>query len=137
MSPEQATDQPLDGRSDLYSLGCVAYWMLTGQQVFSSESPMELLTDHVQTAPVAPSKRIGKPIPAPLEDLVMSCLAKDPAKRPGNARVLAFLLSKIRLDQAWDEEQMKAWWDRHLPARPLPVGDAGVPQVFSPRRVGR
>ena len=67
MSPEQATDQPLDGRSDLYSLGCVAYWLLTGQQVFDNENRMELLTDHVQREPVPPSVTLGKPLPRALE----------------------------------------------------------------------
>jgi hypothetical protein len=138
MSPEQATDQPLDGRSDLYSLGCVAYWLLTGQQVFASDSPMELLTDHVQTPPVPPGRRSGRPVPPELESVVMACLAKEPERRPRTARALAerLLAADLRGD-GWTVAHQVAWWEAHLPARPLPVGDTGVSQVFSPRRIGR
>lgn len=139
MSPEQATDQPLDGRSDLYSLGCVAYWLLTGQQVFTSDNPMELLTNHVQQAPTPPSKRINQPLPPALEAIVLSCLAKDPEQRPRNARVLAHLLMNADLagSPAWDETQMHTWWELHLPPRPLPVADGGASQVFSPKALVR
>jgi serine/threonine protein kinase len=137
MSPEQATDQPLDGRSDLYSLGCVAYWLLTGHQVFNTDGAMELLTNHVQTPPIPPSQRIHQPLPPALEKIVMACLAKDPEQRPRNARVLAQLLMKAELPgcEPWDEAHMNTWWELHLPARPLPVADSGASQVFSPKRL--
>lgn len=135
MSPEQATDQKLDGRSDLYSLGCVAYWLLTGQSVFTSDNPMELLTEHVQRMPVPPSERIGQPLPSALEKIVMSCLAKDPGQRPHNARVLAhqLLAADLNGSEPWDDAAMHLWWEQHLPPRPLPVGDGGASQVFSPK----
>jgi serine/threonine-protein kinase len=135
MSPEQASDQPLDGRSDLYSLGCVAYWMLTGKQVFESEVPMELLTDHVQTPPTPPSERIRQPLPAVLEAIIMSCLAKDPASRPRDARVLAERLSKADLGDSgkWGDDEQQSWWRQHLPPKPLPMPEDGVTQVFSPK----
>ena len=135
MSPEQATDQLLDGRSDLYSLGCVAYWMLIGQQAFTSDNAMELLTDHVQRAPVPPSERIRQPIPPALEKIVMSCLAKNPGQRPANARVLAHLLMTADLagSEAWDDARMHVWWEQQLPPRPLPVADGSASQVFSPK----
>jgi serine/threonine protein kinase len=138
MSPEQATDQPLDGRSDLYSLGCVAYWLLTGQQVFTSDNPMELLTNHVHQPAIPPSIRINQPLPPALEALVMSCLAKDPEQRPRNARVLAHLLQTADLagSEVWDEALMHTWWERHLPPRPFPVAD-GTSQVFSPKALAR
>lgn len=137
MSPEQATDQPLDGRSDLYSLGCVAYWLLTGQQLFTSDSPMELLTDHVQTPPIPPGERIKQTFPPALEAVIMACLEKDPSARPRNARLLAERLLAADVGDSWDTHQQNAWWNEHLPAKPLPVGDTGVSQVFSPRRLGR
>jgi serine/threonine protein kinase len=135
MSPEQATDQPLDGRSDLYSLGCVAYWLLTGRQVFDLDAPMELLTAHVQTPPTPPSRRLGRSLPPALEAVVMRCLAKEPGERPRHARDLAHDLRATLGDigEAWDEARQHAWWDQHLPARPMPTGDTGVSQVFAPR----
>jgi serine/threonine protein kinase len=139
MSPEQATDRPLDGRSDLYSLGCVAYWLLTGQPVFTNENAMELLTSHVQHAPVKPSDCIGQALPPALEAIVMSCLAKDPGQRPPNARVLAhqLLTADLAGSEPWDDARMHRWWERHLPPCPLPIADDGAVQVFSPRPLAR
>src|SRR6476620_3017021 len=78
IAPEQAMGAELDGRADIYATGCVAYWLLTGQLVFTAESPMALLLKHVQAQPVPPSARTDRPVPRALDDLVLSCLAKDP-----------------------------------------------------------
>ncbi|MGH9382942.1 MAG: serine/threonine-protein kinase [Vicinamibacterales bacterium] len=81
IAPEQAlgaTD--IDGRADLYSMGCVAYWLLTGELVFTADTQMGLLIHHAHTPPVLPSQRTTRPIPPALEELVMACLEKDPAK---------------------------------------------------------
>ncbi len=139
MSPEQATDQPLDGRSDLYSLGCVAYWLLTGQAVFTSENQMELLNDHVQREPIPPSERGGRPLPPALEAIVMSCLAKNPEKRPRDARALAHHLRTADLagSDAWDDTRMRLWWEQHLPPQSLPTPNDGATQVFSPKTLAR
>src|SRR3954468_8671355 len=72
MSPEQALGSDVDGRADIYATGCLAYWLLTGQFVFTSEMPMGLLVQHIQTPPIPPSVRTGTPIPKALEDLVLS-----------------------------------------------------------------
>jgi len=71
----------LDGRADIYATGCLGYWLLTGQFVFTAETPMGLLVQHAQTPPVPPSARTERPIPAALDDLVLACLAKDPAQQ--------------------------------------------------------
>ena len=68
----------MDTRADIYSTGCVAYWLLTGQLVFTAETPMKLLLAHAQTPPPPPSSRTETPIPVDLEALVLTCLAKDP-----------------------------------------------------------
>jgi serine/threonine protein kinase len=135
MSPEQACDQPLDGRSDLYSLGCVAYWLLSGSQVFDGENAMELLNHHVGTTPVPPSVRMHRPLPQGLEDLVMRCLAKDPAQRPATARLLAHALLELDLgrEEPWDAARQRNWWERNLPPRPELESVDGAEQVFSPR----
>ena len=76
MAPEMANGEPLDRRADLYALGCVAYWLLTGQLVFEADSPLRMLIQHIQASPIPPSIRSGQPVPRALEDLIMRCLAK-------------------------------------------------------------
>jgi len=67
--------EPIDGRADLYGLGCVAYWLLTGCLVFEEKSSTATILAHVQSAPVSPSERSGIPVPASLERLTLACLA--------------------------------------------------------------
>ena len=85
MPPEMALGQDVDGRADLYALGCVGYFLLTGQPVFDRKTALETLHDHTSTAPIPPSKRVATPIPADLEAVLLDCLAKDPADRPETA----------------------------------------------------
>ena len=98
IAPEQALGaSDVDGRADIYATGCVAYWLLTGQLVFTAETPMALLLHHAQTPPTPPSARTELPIPAALDDLVLSCLAKNPAERPQSARELSRRLADIEV----------------------------------------
>jgi hypothetical protein len=118
IAPEQALgDGMVDGRADIYATGCVAYWLLTGQFVFTAESTMGLLLQHAQTAPAAPSTRTGLPIPPALDALVLSCLAKEPALRPASARELSRRLAAIETDE-WTQERAREWWGEHRPATP-------------------
>jgi serine/threonine-protein kinase len=110
MAPEQALGTGLDWRADIYATGCVAYWLLTGSLVFTSESPVGLLVQHTQAAPVPPSARSGRPIPAGLDALVLECLAKDPADRPQSARELSERLAAIDVGADWTRERARAWW---------------------------
>src|SRR5262249_26336991 len=89
MAPEQAMGTPVDGRADIYATGCVAYWLVTGQLVFEAPSPMGLLVHHTQSKPRRPSTRTEIPVPEELDELILACLAKDPADRPQSARELA------------------------------------------------
>ena len=116
MAPEQAMGTDLDGRADIYATGCVAYWLLTGQLVFTAETSVALLVQHAQTPPRPPSDRTDLPIPKALDDLVLSCLAKDPAHRPQSARELSARLAEIDGANAWTQDRAGAWWARHLPA---------------------
>jgi serine/threonine-protein kinase len=117
IAPEQVLGRSdLDGRADIYSTGCVAYWLLTGQLVFSGDTPMALLVHHAHTSPVAPSTRTELPIPPALDELVLSCLAKDPADRPQSARELSQRLAAVMSPDAWTQEHARDWWARHQPA---------------------
>jgi serine/threonine-protein kinase len=116
MSPEQVLSKPhLDDRSDIYSLGCVAYWMLTGQNVFEADSPMEMAVHQVNKEPMAPSERTELPVPADLEEIVLACLRKDPNQRPASAEVLAGILAGCENASAWSETDARAWWELHMP----------------------
>ncbi len=118
IAPEQAMGTDLDGRADIYATGCVAYWLLTGQFVFTAETPMGLLLQHAQTAPTPPSARTDLPIPAALDELVLSCLAKDPANRPQSARELSLRLAEVDGASAWTQERAREWWTTHQLALP-------------------
>ena len=121
MAPEQALggDQ-LDGRADIYAVGCVAYWLLTGHLVFTADTPSALLLQHIQTPAPAPSIRTELPIPATLDRIVLSCLAKSPDDRPQSARELSRLLDEVDGVGAWTEERCREWWGRHHPMAAAP-----------------
>jgi len=114
MAPEMALGEHVDGRADLYALGCVAYYLLTGQQVFSGDTVLKVITQHVQAVPVPPSERTELPIPATLEDLVLACLAKKPEDRPQTARQLSQSLGAID-GMTWGDEEAGRWWGVHHP----------------------
>jgi len=117
IAPEQAMGRSdLDARVDIYATGCVGYWLLTGQLVFTSDTPMGFLVQHAKTPPTLPSARSEMPIPGDLERLIMSCLAKDPAERPQSARELSRRLAELEGAEAWNEERAREWWRRHQPA---------------------
>jgi serine/threonine-protein kinase len=90
----------------------VAYYLLTGEQVFSGDTVLKVITQHVQAVPVPPSARTKLPIPATLEHLVLACLAKKPEERPQNARQLAQSLDTID-EMTWSEEEAARWWSKH------------------------
>jgi DNA-binding NtrC family response regulator len=113
MPPERVVGEAADERSDLYSLGCVAYWMLTGRPVFLGE-PMAVMIHHSRTAPQPPSKVGGPPIPERLEQIVMSCLEKAPDKRPSSAMELWHQLGDVALPTPWSLERAESWWCEHL-----------------------
>jgi serine/threonine-protein kinase len=100
----------VDARSDLYALGAVAYFLLTGTPVFTGRSALELIHHHLQTEPEALSKRLGRPVPPKLEAVVLSCLAKDPDQRPESAKALADALKACDDVTPWDETVARAYW---------------------------
>jgi len=117
ISPEMARgDAVVDARADLYALGCVAYYMLTGKLVFEGATPMEILIEHVKTRPTRPSQKVSRPIHPQLEEIILSCLQKDPENRPQSARDLDRLLAAVPLP-AWTEDEAQRWWAENPPER--------------------
>ncbi len=114
MAPEMALGEPVDGRSDLYQLGCVAYWLLTGRPVFERDQPMQTALAHVQAPPVPPSRVGASQIPVSLENLVMRCLEKPPDRRPASAVALREALALLPIPP-WDAGTAAAWWRTNLP----------------------
>ena len=115
IAPEQVLSGEIDSRADIYSVGCVAYWLLTGDLVFRGDTPIAVMMHHAHTAPVPISQRSELPIPAQLDQLILSCLEKDPARRPQSARELSRRLAEIPLAMPWTEERAEVWWLRHEP----------------------
>ena len=116
IAPEQALGgSDVDTRADIYSAGCVAYWLLTGQLVFTGETAMKLLLAHAHTPPEPPSSRTELPISQDLDALVLSCLAKDREQRPRSARDLLRRLDAVALQHPWTEARSREWWQAHLP----------------------
>jgi len=117
MAPEIAVgDRPVDHRADLYALGCVAFWMLTGRDVFEGATPIAVLTKHVRDIPPLPSSLSETSIPPQLDRVVLDCMAKDPAERPESAIDLLGRLEALPVER-WGAEAAREWWQLHLPER--------------------
>ena len=123
MAPELVLGDPVDARADLYALGCVAYFLLTGRQVFEADKAMQLVTQHMQAEPTPPSSRVELPVPAELDRIVLGCLAKKPSDRPPSAADLSRLLGAVATTP-WTQDDARHWWSAHHPA----------PQAFTPPR---
>lgn len=103
----------IDGRVDLYALGAVGYFLLTGTQVFPCASVMEVLSAQVREQPERPSERLGQPVPDDLEGLILQCLAKEPDRRPESAAAFRDALRSCESATAWTRERASAWWREH------------------------
>ena len=129
MAPEIIVGETeVDRRADVYALGCVAYFLLTGQLVFEADTPMKMLMQHVNARPVPPSQRTELKIPRELDELVMACLEKDPNARPQNAEELFRMAVDCRTCETWSQASARTWWQTHLPdlTGPLTLADADV-----------
>jgi len=116
MAPEQASSRVrLDSRADLYSLGCVAYWLLSGRLVFERDDPIQVLIAHAREEPRPLSELAEVELPEGLEEIVMSCLRKNPDERPSSASSLASWLRECAPQNAWTEDRAASWWHRHRP----------------------
>ena len=111
LAPEAIRNaENVDARSDLYAVGAVGYYLLTGTEVFSGRGSLEIIHHHLQTAPESLSKRLGRPIPPKLEKVILACLSKDPDERPESARALADALGTADDVPAWNETDARRFW---------------------------
>jgi eukaryotic-like serine/threonine-protein kinase len=139
IAPEVVLGTHADHRVDLYALGCVGYWLITGQLVFEGPGAIKVMSDHIHTAPVPPSSRSKVPIVPDLEALILECLEKDPEKRPPTAQALQARLQAIALDTPWTRERAERWWSREMPesVSRRPLADLVLSQEARPFRVIR
>jgi eukaryotic-like serine/threonine-protein kinase len=121
MAPEIVFGLEIDQRADVYAIGCIAYFLLTGQAVFDATNTRELFRLHSEERPVPPSQRTEMAVPAELDALVMACLEKDPARRPADAAAVLEWLLRCRSTDVWDNESARIWWERHLVELTLPL----------------
>ena len=116
MAPEIVTGtSEVDGRGDIYALGAVAYYLLTGNHVFEGKTTVEVLSHHIHSAPVPPSERVGG-VPDDLEAVVLQCLAKDPMDRPATADVVLQRVMACAAFGQWTRHDAREWWRRHSDA---------------------
>jgi tRNA A-37 threonylcarbamoyl transferase component Bud32 len=117
IAPE-AVEHPekVDGRSDLYSVGAVGYWLLTGRTLFDSANVQELLDGHVKAMPKPPSAWLNRGLSPDLEEVIMSCLSKSMQARPHTAEALDQALADCTSAGTWTMAQAQEWWTSNVPA---------------------
>ncbi len=135
MSPEAIQfPSSVDGCSDIYAVGAVGYFLLTGRPVFEAASVLELCEKHVSEQPVPPSTRSGREIPPDLESALLACLEKSRAKRPQTARDLSQRLARCAAAGQWTIDDAETWWSRHergqAPAGAAPTGTTAAGRAF-------
>jgi len=132
MAPEAVSSSALAGpQSDIYALGAVGYYLLTGTHVFSGQSLVETCAHHLHTKPEPVASRLGQPVAEDLEAVIMQCLAKAPGERPQGASGLLVALRACEAMHAWTVSDSTAWWQQHRTAldaqqathRPAQVSD--------------
>jgi serine/threonine-protein kinase len=139
MAPEVVLGVHADHRVDIYALGCVAYWLVTGKLVFEGPGAIKVMSDHLHTLPPSPSGRSAQPLPPELDGLILECLEKEPGKRPSSAKVLQARLQAICLAAAWTDERAEQWWSLRAPdvSAKRSVADVVLSQEAHPMRVIR
>ena len=115
LAPELVAHGTFDGRVDIYSLGCVAYWLLTGRPPFEGADAMSVLMQHSSATPLPPSEVSERPVPKDLDALVVECLSKDPRDRPADADRLASRLDNLSVANWWTQQKARGWWAVHEP----------------------
>jgi hypothetical protein len=123
MSPE-AVERPdsITALSDIYAIGAVGYYLLTGTPVFSGKTVMDVCMKHVRAVPDPPSRRLGRPLSASIEAVILRCLAKDPKDRPASSRVLMQEFTESESSSPWSRTEAEAWWSA-FKSPPAPAGD--------------
>jgi serine/threonine-protein kinase len=131
MAPEQAVgDRSLDARADIYALGAVIYYALTGQPPFAGESAFEVMMAHARD-PVVPPSQVRPGVPEDLEQIVLRCLAKKPDERFASVRALGEALAACRSAAEWGPNRADAWWAAEVRTSPI----AGSPEPVAVEQV--
>jgi serine/threonine-protein kinase len=119
MAPELAMgERSADRQVDVYALGCVLYWLLTGELVFEADNPIKMMHKHISDAPDPPSRHSELDISPELDRIVLDCLAKLPEDRPAGAFALAQRIDALDFPDRWTSDRARRWWDTHLPEGP-------------------
>ena len=122
MAPEAILGHvDIDRRVDVYAVGCVAYFLLTGERVFGATNKMTVLMQHVREEPIPPSRRTELQIPREVDEFVMACLRKDPKRRPASAEELLQMASDCKTADFWDQQLARKWWEVHFPNLAIPA----------------
>ncbi len=125
LPPEIAMGQAtFDARADIYALGCVAYYLVTGELVFARDTAIAMALAHVNEIPTPPRDRSELPIPRALDALILQCLAKNPAERPPSAAELADRLATTVPPDAWTADNAHSWWELHWGSTIVPRSTA-------------
>jgi eukaryotic-like serine/threonine-protein kinase len=138
IAPETLTEpETVDARADLYALGAVGYWLLTGTHVFDARSIVEVCSHHLHSVPESPSARLGKPVAADLEALILACLAKRRDARPASAHLLRERLRACEAAGRWTDARAAEWWRTHRQKLRSGGASAGTPSNAVLARVGQ
>jgi serine/threonine-protein kinase len=122
MAPEIIVGRDdVDRRADIYAIGCVAFYLLTGTRVFQNGTQMQVLIDHVHAEAVPPSARLGAALPREVDTFVLDCLRKSPDDRPKDAGALLERIHTYNLAGNWSSSQARAWWQARLPTLAEPL----------------
>ena len=125
MAPEQVLgERDLDGRADLYTLGLVAWWLITGRDAFQATAATQVMFAHVNVEPEPPSSYSRLPVPPELDAIVLRCLAKKKGDRFADAEALAQALAAVPLDREWTRERALEWWRDNVTPAPPTIFDA-------------
>jgi len=117
MAPEMALgERTIDHRVDIYALGCVGYWLLTGRLVFEADTPVKMMLQHIQSVPAPPSRYAEQEVPPELDRIILQCLAKNPDERPTDTLTVAAMLAEVTMREPWTKDRAEQWWEAHLPA---------------------
>jgi serine/threonine protein kinase len=130
MAPEQALGHELDGRADLYALGCIAFFLLSGRLLFQRSGSLPMMMAHITDPVPELAHCISNYLPHELTTLILHCLAKKPSDRPSDARALALALKAIPIpaSEQWTETQAQAWWATRRPRQLAATAPPAEPQ---------
>ncbi len=138
MAPEMIGDSDAVGpAADVYALGCVAYWLLTGRFVFQAPNATAMLLRHLQQQPEAPSVASPMKVPPALDALILECLAKEPEGRPSNAVDLGRRLRELSRPSEWNDEMAETWWAENMGKKEAGTKDALPPRADPTLSVSR